>query len=267
LNKRLSHYCKFFFLLLSLSFVITAKANTNKAKPEFYQIKIYHFKDSVQEKMMDAYLQNALLPALHKAGVNKIGVFKVIANDTAADKMLYVFITLKSPEHLLKLSQQLDADAVYQAAGNEYINAGYKNPPYTRMESILLKAFPLAPQMQLPGLKAPYNNERIYELRSYESATEKIYRNKVQMFNEGGEITLFKRLEFNAVFYAEVISGSHMPNLMYMTSFENKVARDAHWKTFGGDPEWKRLSSMPEYQNNVSHIDITFLRAAAYSDF
>ncbi len=266
MNKRLAHYCKFFFLLITLSFAVIVKANTNKAKPEFYQIKVYHFQDSLQEKMMDAYLQNALLPALHKAGIKKAGVFKAIANDTAADKLLYVFITLKSPEHLLKLSQQLDADAVYQAAGSEYINAGYKNPPYTRMESILLKAFPLAPQMQLPDLKAPFS-ERIYELRSYESATEKIYRNKVQMFNEGGEIDLFKRLEFNAVFYAEVINGSHMPNLMYMTSFENKAARDAHWKAFSADPEWKKLSSMPEYQNNVSHIDITFLRSAVYSDF
>ncbi len=247
-------------------FAVTVKANTNKVKPEFYQIKIYHFKDSIQEKMMDTYLQNALLPALHKAGIKKVGVFKAIANDTAADKLLYVFITLKSPEHLLKLSQQLDADAVYQAAGSDYINAGYKNPPYTRMESILLKAFSLAPEMQLPDLKAPFS-ERIYELRSYESATEKIYRNKVQMFNEGGEIALFKRLEFNAIFYAEVISGSHMPNLMYMTSFENKAVRDAHWKAFSADPEWKKLSSMPEYQNNVSHIDITFLRPAAYSDF
>jgi hypothetical protein len=33
------------------------------------------------------------------------------------------------------------------------------------------------------------------------------------------------------VFYAEVLSGLRMPNLMYMTSFENKEDRDAHWKT------------------------------------
>jgi hypothetical protein len=266
LKKQLSLYYRLFFLLITVSFTTAVIANTKKVKPEFYQIKVYHFNDSAQEKMLDVYLRNAFLPALHKAGIKKVGVFKAIANDTATDKLLYVFITLKSPEHLLKLSQQLDADAVYQAAGSDYINAFYKNPPYTSMESILLKAFSLAPEMQLPDLKAPFN-ERIYELRSYESATEKIYRNKVQMFNEGGEIDLFKRLEFNAIFYAEVINGSHMPNLMYMTSFENKTARDAHWKAFGADPEWKKLSSMPEYKNNVSHIDITFLRATAYSDF
>lgn len=86
------------------------------------------------------------------------------------------------------------------------------------------------------------------------------------MFNEGGEIDLFKRLGFNAVFYSSVISGAKMPNLMYMTTFENKAARDAHWKTFVEDPFWKKLSAMPEYQHNVSHIDITFLHPTDYSD-
>jgi hypothetical protein len=54
---------------------------------------------------------------------------------------------------------------------------------------------------------------------------------------------------------------------MYMTSFENKAAREEHWKTFVSDRYWKNLSSMPEYQNNVSHIDISFLYPADYSDF
>jgi NIPSNAP len=265
-KKQLFKNSHLLLLFVSISFDINAQSNLSSAKPEFYQITIYHFKDSAQEKMIDNYLQAALLPALHKAGINKIGVFKAIANDTIADKLLYVFMPIKSPEQILSLSQQLAADPVYQQAGKDYINAVYLNPPYTRMESILLKAFSMALQMQLPALKSP-RNENIYELRSYESATEKLYRNKVHMFNEGGEIDLFKRLDFNAIFYAEVISGSHMPNLMYMTSFENKEARDAHWKTFVSDPEWKKLSAMPEYKNNVSHIDILFLRATHYSDF
>jgi hypothetical protein len=58
-----------------------------------------------------------------------------------------------------------------------------------------------------------------------------------------------------------------MPNLMYMTCFENKADRDDHWKSFSQDPYWKKLSSMPEYQKNVSHIDIIFLRPTDYSDF
>ena len=87
------------------------------------------------------------------------------------------------------------------------------------------------------------------------------------MFNEGGEIDLFKRLNFNPVFYSEVIAGSKMPNLMYMTTFENMAERDAYRKAFGDDPFWKKLSAMTEYQNNVLKIDIIFLYPADYSDF
>ena len=123
-----------------------------------------------------------------------------------------------------------------------------------------------APFLILPKLTGP-KSERVYELRSYESPTEKIFINKVHMFNEGGEIALFKQLNFNAIFYSSVIAGSRMPNLMYMTSFENMADRDAHWKSFSAAPEWKKLSSMPEYQNNVSKNTIVFLRPTAYSDY
>jgi len=77
---------------------------------------------------------------------------------------------------------------------------------------------------------------------------------------------LFKRLGFNAIFYSEVLSGSHMPNLMYMTSFENKQARDEHWKAFGEDAEWKTLKALPEYQNNVSKAEVILCHAAPYSE-
>ena len=87
------------------------------------------------------------------------------------------------------------------------------------------------------------------------------------MFNEGGEVDLFNRLKFNAVFYAEVLTGSRMPNLMYMTTFNNKAERDEHWKNFGSDSTWKRISVMPEYLNTVSKADIFFLRPAEFSDY
>jgi len=257
-----------FSLAISLIIAIcfTASSFANPGKREFYEIRIYHFKDTAKEKLIDRYLQSALIPALHRYGVKNVGVFKVIGNDTLTDKLLYVLIPVESLEQLPKIADKLSADKTYQSDGKEYLESVYNDPPFTRIESILLLAFPLAPRMQKPALKNAYN-DRVYELRSYESPTENIGRNKIQMFNEGGEITLFKRLGFNAIFYAEVISGSHRPNLMYMTSFEDRADRDAHWKTFSADPEWKRLSALPEYQHNVSHIDITFLRPASYSNF
>ena len=119
--------------------------------------------------------------------------------------------------------------------------------------------------MKLPQLSAA-KNERVYELHSYESATEKIFWNKVKMFNVGDEIGLFERLGFNAVFYSEVIAGPRMPNLMYMATFENMQEREKHWKAFSNDGQWKKLTAMPEYQKNVQHADIIFLRPVDYSD-
>ena len=259
-------YSKKIICLVVLFCISMAAVCGGKPKRELYQLTVYQYTTATQETVLNNYLKNALLPALHKIGYKNIGVFKSLANDTSAVKLLYVYMTIKGLEDQSALAEKLSTDNDYQTAGADYINAVYTAPPYSRMEVILLKAFPLAPQMQLPKLTAP-KNERVYELRSYEGATEKIFANKVHMFNEGNEIDIFKRINANAVFYSEVIAGSHMPNLMYMTCYENKADRDAHWKTFGSDPSWKTLSALPEYQHNVAHIDISFLQPLEYSDF
>ena len=227
---------------------------------------VYKYSNSRQEEVLDTYLKNALLPALHRNGIAKAGVFKAVANDTAALKTIYVLIPAAKLEVLTKLNEKLEADKDYVAAAAGYSDAKYKSPAYDRMEIILLRSFAMAPLPEVPQLTAA-KKDRIYELRSYESASEVIFKSKVHMFNEGDEIGIFKKLNFNAVFYSEVMAGSKMPNLMYMTSFENMDDRNAHWKAFGSDTAWVKLKSLPQYQNNVSHIDITFLRGVEYSDF
>ena len=141
---------------------------------------------------------------------------------------------------------------------------GWKIGSPSGMPSInVMMGVPALAQMgKLTGDK----KSRVYELRSYESPTEKLYRTKVKMFNVGDEVGIFNRLGFNAIFYAEVLAGKKMPNLMYMTSFESMEERDAHWKAFGSDPEWEKLKADKQYDNTVSHIDITFLYPAEYSD-
>lgn len=233
---------------------------------EFYQIKTYIFKTEQQEQTTDKYLKEAYLPGLKKLGIKNIGVFKPKPNAMDTLKKIIVIIPFSSMEQFLKLDEKLAKDKSYLAAGAEYLNATFKQPSYLRVESILLKAFSDHPILSSPALNSPRAN-RVYELRSYESATEAIYKNKVDMFNAGGEIKLFDRLAFNAVFYGEVISGAKMPNLMYMTTFADQASRDEHWKSFGEEPEWKEMSSLPKYQNNVSHMDILFMYPTDYSDY
>ena len=233
---------------------------------EYYNLTVYHFTEARQELELDKYLSQALLPALHRQNIKHVGVFKPIANDTAADKIIYVHYPISAPAQLITIGEQLLKDGIYQKESISYTMAAHDKAPYKRMETILLYAFRLAPQMKRPNLSTPLS-EHIYELRSYESPTEKYYRNKVEMFNEGGEIKLFDRLGFNAVFYADVISGSRMPNLMYITCFDNMKSRDAHWKDFVESPEWKALIGNSYYDKNVNKADIILMKAASYSDY
>ena len=239
---------------------------TATPKREYYEVKVYHITSKEQESRVDKFIKNAYLPALHRAGISKIGVFKPVESDTVNyGKRIYVLIPYTSLEQFGKLPEILQKDKQFESSGTEYLNAPYNDLPYARLESILLQAFTSMPQLEVPKLTTPVT-ERIYELRSYEGHTEKISKNKIRMFNEGCEVGLFKRLGFNAVFYGEVIAGSRMPNLMYMTTFSNKASRDEHWNAFRDDSQWKKLSGMGEYKNNVSKIDIFFLHPTDYSD-
>jgi NIPSNAP len=69
------------------------------------------------------------------------------------------------------------------------------------------------------------------------------------------------------VFYGKVIAGSRMPNLMYMTTFNSKADRDAHWELFKNSPTWKAMVAAPEYQHNLNNASIWLLSPAEYSDY
>ncbi len=253
------------FILIAV-FVMAISFTSFAAPRDYYQIQVFRLNGKIQEEKVDNFLKNAYLPALHRAGIQKVGVFKPIESDTTSGKRIYVWIPFKSLEHFAKIQDELANDKQFQTSGSDFLGAPFDHVPFVRKESILLKAFPDAPEYFIPTFKTS-PSERIYELRSYEGPTENLFRQKVKMFNRGGEIKLFKSQDFNAVFYAEVISGSTMPNLMYLTTFADMPAHDAHWKAFSNHPDWKALSAMPEYKNTVSKAVIILTHPTDYSDF
>ena len=254
--------------LLSLIVLVLILSSFKKtaSEREFYQLKTYVLRSDQQVEATDKYLKEAFLPSLKRMGFKAIGVFKPIKNENDSIKKIVVLIPFSSMLQFLNLEDKLAKDKTYLTAAADYINTSYKQPTFKRIESVLLKAFPDHPILKPSGLTGSRAN-RVYELRSYESATEAYYKNKVEMFNAGGEIKLFDRLGFNAVFYGEVISGTKMPNLMYMTTFENQESRDTHWKAFSNSPEWKALIAMEKYKNNMSLNERTFLYPTEYSDY
>jgi hypothetical protein len=75
------------------------------------------------------------------------------------------------------------------------------------------------------------------------------------MFNEGGEIAIFKKTGLQPVLFGEIIAGDKMPSLVYMLAFTDFDDMNKGWSAFGADPDWKKLSADPYYAGTVSRIN------------
>lgn len=236
-----------------------AAPSGKKSNTQFYELRIYTLQNDAQQKIVEDYLQNAYIPALNRLGSNTVGVFTELKPN--GQTRLFVLIPFSSLDDYLKVQDKLVLDADYIQKSSAYINAPLNAPAYDRIESSLLQAFPGMPKMETPEKKT-----RIFELRRYESPTEYAGKKKIDMFNRGNEIAIFKRLGFNPVFYSETLIGTFRPNLVYMITFDDIAAHDRLWKAFGADPEWNKLRSMPEYPDAlVSRITSTMLIPVGYS--
>ena len=239
---------------------------TPPAKQMYYEIKIYRLTNPGKAAVTDKYLKDAFIPAMHRAGIATIGVFKPVETDTAYGKMVYVFIPYKTVEQYVKVTAVLEKDPLYQQAGKDFLDAPYNDAPFIRYESVFLKAFAFMPQFRVPSFTTP-PGERIYELRSYESWTEEKATKKIHMFNEGGEMAIFEKIGANAVFYGQVLFGSQKPRLMYMTTYSDMKSQKEHWAAFSAHPDWKALRAKEEYANTVIKPKPYLLHPTEYSDF
>ena len=221
----------------------SADATARIAETAYYELKVYTFKSEIQQKLTEDFYHTAI-PALNRLRVKNVGVFT--ESEPSGPSKLYVFIPYSSLEHFAQVSEGLETDQLYQADGAAYLNAPAAAPAYERIESSLLKAFKGFPEMTVPQKK-----ERIFELRQYQSPTEAAGKKKIEMFNDQGEIDIFQRLQFNPVFWGETIIGPEMPNLTYMVTFDDLAAKDAHWNTFLADEQWKEISVVPGYSNEL----------------
>ena len=71
-------------------------------KQEYYEIRIYHVWGG-QEGKVDAFLKDAYLPALHRAGISKAGVFKPVETDMESGKLIFLSAPYMIYPYLIKL--------------------------------------------------------------------------------------------------------------------------------------------------------------------
>jgi len=214
--------------------------------PQYYELRTYSTKSAGQQQRINNYWQSAAVPAYNRMGIQPVGVFT--EEQDAATNKIYVLIPCDSLEIFAAIPAKLAADADYQKAAAEFLNAPKTNAAYERIESSLLVAFDGMKHLAVPPADKRPN---VFELRNYISPSEGKGLNKIHMF-ESGEITVMKEVGLAPIFYGRTVVGSPMPSLFYMTSGENLEEHKKHWQGFSAAPVWKQLQADPQYKDNMS---------------
>jgi hypothetical protein len=231
------------------------------ARREYYDLRAYRLKNGAMHGLLDAYLEQAAIPAWNRLGAKPVGVFTEI--EPKDPPAVFVLVPYPSLELFACASARFEADPEYQRAGAEYLASPKSNPAFDRIDSWLLAAFAGMPRLELPAYSRD-RKPRMFEMRTYESFSELKALKKIEMFNSG-EIATMREVGLAPVFYGQALVGPNLPHLTYMTSAESDEAHKKHWDAFGKHPVWVKLKNDPQYADTVSKITKRFLTPAAYS--
>ncbi|AXC14816.1 hypothetical protein ACPOL_5568 [Acidisarcina polymorpha] len=210
------------------------------ASREFYLLRRYELQSGPQTKLTESYFATALIPALMRMKVGPVGAFQLtIGPETPT---FYLLVPGNSVESLATLDLHLAQDEQFLKDADPFWAAPATAPSFLRVESTLLAAFEGWPKLTPPATAA----KRIFQLRTYESPSDRDHVRKVEMFNQA-ELDVFRNAGFHPVFYGDALIGPRLPKLTYMLSFPSMEELNARWAVFGADPNWKKLSSSPRY--------------------
>jgi hypothetical protein len=232
-----------------------AWARTAEPGREFYQIRRYSLVSGPQLKLTESYLSQALIPALRSMGLGPVGAFRLeYGPETPA---YYLIIPGPRVEALAMLELKLAEDRSFLAAAAPFRDATSAAPAYERVEVSLLEAFSGWPRLTPPPASAT-KGPRIFQLRTYESPSDRDHQRKVEMFHSG-EFGFFVKAGCRPVFFGDTLIGARMPNLTYMLSFTDTAELEAGWRAFRSDPDWNRLQADPRFAfdqivSNVSNL-------------
>lgn len=216
-----------------------------------YELKVYHIARGGNNKgLLEQYYKEALIPLFNRHDV-KVVTFDEYSMEEPVK--VYALIAFPSVSVYLSVKEALDTDVAFLEASKSYSEIPASTPVYTRYETFLLEAFD-----RLPSVMMPPDENKLFELRIYESANEDAGRRKVEMFNKE-EIDLFLKVGLQPVFFGKILAGQYMPALIYMVGLPDMAGRDPAWAKFSASEEWAVMRAKPEYANTVSNIRRIFL--------
>ncbi|MGL4593110.1 MAG: NIPSNAP family protein [Thermoguttaceae bacterium] len=223
-------------------------AKKESAQRELTEVRTYTAANGEKKEKLISMLETAMIPALNRLGISPVGLFTASEGDFA-NKVLVV-IPYKTITAFMNTPEQLTADDVYMKSAGAIFDGGSKDPIYTALETSLLHNFATTPKLEKRDLGA----DRVFEFRIYRSCNVERNRAKIAMFEEGGELNLFREKGLNPIFFGNTISGNLMPSMSYMIAAPNRDALAAAWKSFVEAPEWDKLKKDPAYSDTATEI-------------
>ncbi|MCL2349231.1 MAG: NIPSNAP family protein [Planctomycetaceae bacterium] len=231
--------------------------------------QVYTCGTAEKKKKLLAIFDQALIPALNRQKISPVGVFETSAElnpgektyEAANDLRVYVLCQYANIDALLQMTPKLLADKKYMSEAAAIFNAPMNDPLYDTCEVTLMLGFNHCPKIEVPTLDA----DRIVQWRLYNSFNIERNAKKIDMFDIGGELELFRKCNMSPVFFGETLAGRMMPNLTYMLGFKNPAEKEAAWKKFGESDEWKAISGDPQYKDTANKIVNLILKPSANS--
>lgn len=235
-------------------------AAQDERKTRLYLLETFQLKHGTQLSRLHDYLSRAALPALGKVHAGP----KIVLEALVAPHMPQVAFIMgfQSIEEMWSVRSRLRQDQELRKAFEAWEHG--PEPAFEHQTNVLLEATDYSPEIEEPG--TPPKSPRIFELRVYHSPTWRQLRALHERF-AGPELKIFHRVGVHPLLYTSTIIGPNMPNLTYLTPFDDLAAREKAWAAFGADPEWVKVrrESIEQHGQIASVIQIALYRAAPYS--
>ena len=217
-----------------------------------------------RDKLIEIF-DTALIPALNRQGVKNVGVLwtngEVNDGNTNFNTTVFVVAPFATAEALALRDQKLLADAQYMKDAAPVFEAPMKEPLYDTCAGSLLYTFATCPQVK----QVTQSPDRLLQLRIYNSYTIERNAKKMSMFEQGGEIGVFRTCGMQPVLFSFGVAGDKLANVTYMLAFDNKAEKESSWKRFREHPEWLKLKADPQYKDTANKITNIVLRPSKAS--
>jgi hypothetical protein len=232
---------------------------------EWIEVKSYVCSSVEKRTRLVEVFDAALIPALNRQGAGKVGVFwtdgEVNEGNTNFNTTVFVVAAFPTLEAFASADRKLLADATFMKDAAPIFEAPMKDPLYDVCSGSLLQAFATCPKVT----QVTASPDRLLQLRIYNSYTLERNAKKIAMFEQGGEIGVFRICGMPPVFFGQALAGDKLANLTYMLGFANKEEKDAAWLRFRGHPDWLKLKADPQYKDTANKIANIVLRPSKAS--